>query len=394
MTNLSIHQIQGQQMLDILYSLTQYSLHASPPLENREEWNSIVSGRKGVTCFAAYKNEKPVSVAVSTAMTQNLRGKLFPASGVWGVSTDPAIRREGYCRKTIAALLQADRDAGKVFSNLYPFRESFYERMGYVAFPLEKVAKLSTSSLQPLLKLKLDGEIELKLIGDAFNDYRDYLKNMREHQHGMGIFDEGDHSAAKRNRFYVAIPRIQEKVEGLMVYRLTGNEVTKFNFVAIRFYYQTSKARYLMLNWIARHIDQANTAEIWLPAFENPELWYADLEVKVETAIRPSMTRILEIEKIGGMTVGKGSFSAKIIDPLCPWNEAIWRFESIEGKLQVSKVAEADCELTIQSLSALIAGTRDPQDFPIVGWGNPDPKLQSVMREMFPAAQPYLHENF
>lgn len=394
MTQISIRQIQVPEMLDVLYSLTQYSLHPSPPFENREEWNAIVSGRKGVTCFTAYKNEKPVSVAVSTAMTQNMRGKLFPASGVWGVSTDPAVRREGYCRQTITALLQADRESGKAFSNLYPFRESFYERMGYIAFPLEKVAKLSTSSLHPLLKLHLDGEIELKMIGDAFETYRDYLKKMRDHQHGMGIFDEGDHSAAKRNRFWVAFARIQGKVEGLMIYRLTGDEVAKFNFVAIRFYYQTSQARYLMLNWIARHIDQANRAEIWLPAFENPELWFADLEVKVETAIRPSMTRILDIEKIGGMSVGKGTFSAKIIDPLCPWNDAIWKFESIEGCLQISKTTNADCELTIQGLSALVAGTRSPQDFPIVGWGNPDPNLQAIMREMLPPARPYLHENF
>ncbi|MDO9088474.1 MAG: GNAT family N-acetyltransferase [Anaerolineaceae bacterium] len=394
MTKISIHQTQGQEMLDVLYSLNQYSLHPSPPYENREEWNAIASCRKGVTCFTAYKNEKPVSVAVSTAMTQNIRGKLYPASGVWGVSTDPAVRREGYCRQTIAALLHAEIESGKVFSNLYPFRESFYERMGYIAFPLEKVARFTTSSLSPLLKLKLDGEIELKLIGDVFDIYRDYLKKMREHQHGMGVFDEGDHTAAKRNRFWVAIARINGKVEGLMIYRITGEEVTKYNFVAIRFYYQSSQARYLMLNWIARHIDQSNRAEIWLPAFENPELWYADLEVKVETAIRPSMTRILDVKKIGGMTVGKGNFSAKIIDPLCTWNEGFWKFESIQGSLQVSKTTKADFDLKIQGLSALIAGTRDPQDFQIVGWGNPNPNLQAVMQEMFPPAIPYLHENF
>jgi len=394
MTEISIRQIHGQEMQDALYSLTQYSLHPSPPFENREEWNAIVSGRKGVTCFAAFKDEKPVSVAVSTAMTQNLRGKLFPASGVWGVSSDPAVRRKGYCRETIAALLQTDRDSGKAFSNLYPFRESFYERLGYIAFPMEKVARLTPASLSPFLKFQLDAEIELKLIGDGFEIYRDYLKNMRKHQHGMGVFDEGDHSSAKRNRFWVAFSRIHGKVEGLMIYRLTGEEVTKFNFVAIRFYYQSSQARYLLLNWIARHVDQASQAEIWLPPYEYPELWHADMNIKVETAIRPSMTRVLDISKTGGMAVGQGSFSAKILDPLCPWNEGVWRFESIDGSLQVSKATKADCELTIQGLSALIAGTRDPQDFPIVGWGNPNPELQSIIRGVFPLALPYLHENF
>lgn len=92
--------------------------------------------------------------------------------------------------------------------------------------------------------------------------------------------------------------------------------------------------------------------------------------------------------------MGKGTFSAKIIDPLYTWNEGIWQFESIDRGLQVSKTTRADCKLTIQGLSALIAGTRDPQDFPILGWGNPNPKLQTVMLNLFPAARPYLHENF
>jgi predicted acetyltransferase len=394
MTEISIRQIQDQEMLDVLYSLTQYSLHPSPPFENKEEWDENVRGRKGVKCFATFENEKPVSVAVSTAMTQNIRGKLFPASGVWGVSTDPAGRRKGYCRKTIASLLEVDRKAGNVFSNLYPFRESFYERMGYVAFPLTKIAKFSPASISPTLKLELDGEIELKLIGEAYETYREYLANMRESQHGMAIFDVGVLSPTNRNRLWIALARFNGKVEGLMLYKLVGEEVTKYNFQAIRFYYQTSQARYLLLNWIARHVDQANRVELWLAEDEYPELWISDIDIKVESAVRPAMNRVLDVEKIGGMSVGKGTFSAKIIDPLCPWNEGVWEFESIDGCLQVMKATKSDCELTIQALTALIAGTRNPQDFPILGWGNPNHELQTVLRNLFPAVRPYLHENF
>jgi hypothetical protein len=72
----------------------------------------------------------------------------------------------------------------------------------------------------------------------------------------------------------------------------------------------------------------------------------------------------------------------------------MWRFESSGGTLQVSKSSKADCELTIQGLSALIAGTRDPQDFQLRGWGDPDPVIQAAMREMFPRLIPFMHENF
>jgi predicted acetyltransferase len=294
----------------------------------------------------------------------------------------------------MANLLAAEHETGKVFSNLYPFRESFYERLGYVSYPLTKIAKLTPSSLSPILKMDFPGEIELKLIGEAFDTYREYLAEMQQTKHGMAFFTIGDKAAAKRNLFWLAQARFDGMTEGLMMYRLQGEEVTKFNFQAGRFYYRTSRARYLMLNWIARHVDQADRVEIWLTEDEYPELWLADIQVKVESPIRSAMSRVLDVEKISGMNVGKGSFSANIIDPLCPWNEGIWRFDSSDGKLQVTNTSEPDCELTIQGLSALIAGTRDPQDFPVMGWGNPDPNLQSVQREMFPAARPYLHENF
>jgi predicted acetyltransferase len=217
---------------------------------------------------------------------------------------------------------------------------------------------------------------------------------MREKTHGMGLFDFGDRPSPNQNVFWVALATFGENFEGLMLYRIMGEEVTKYNFVAYRFYYETSRARYLMLNWIARHVDQADRVEIWLPASEYPETWLADIQVKTESAIRPAMSRVLDLEKIGGMNVGEGSFTAQIIDPLCPWNEGSWQFEASGGKLQVSKTSKAECQLTIQGLTALIAGAHDPQDFSLRGWGNPKSGLQIHMRTMFPKASPFLHEIF
>ncbi len=387
-------QLQGEEMLETLYELNSYSLHPSPPYQNKDEWMTIVRERQGMYCHAVFEDETPKSVAVSTPMTQNLRGKLYPVSGVWGVSTHPSARRKGYCRRTMAAVLSADRERGMAFSNLYPFRESFYERLGYVAFPLTKIAKLTSASLSPLLKMETGGEIELRLIGEAYDIYREYLAEMRPHTHGMTFFDYADTARANRNLLWIALAKFDGKIEGLTLYNVQGAEVTKYNFVAYRFYYKTSRARYLMLNWMARHVDQAERVEIWLATDEYPETWLADMELKVESAIRPAMSRVLDVERIGGMNVGEGSFAAEVVDPLCPWNEGVWRFESSSGKLQVRKTSKAECQLKVQGLTALIAGAHDPQDFPLRGWGDPNSTLQSIMRRMFPKMTPFMHENF
>jgi predicted acetyltransferase len=390
----AIRQLQGDELLEIMYTLNSYSLHPSPPLYDKDEWFSIVRQRQGMNCHALFEDKTPVSVAVSTPMTQNMRGKLYPASGVWGVATFPSARRKGYCRKVMESVLSSDHDSGKAFSNLYPFRESFYERLGFVSFPLTKIARLKTLSLAPLLKMETEGEIRLQYFGEAYDAYREYLNVMREHRHGMAFFDFGDRAGANKNIFWTALAIFDGKVEGIMLYRIRGEEVTKFKFEAIRFYYRTSRARYLLLNWIARHIDQAERAELWLPEDEYPETWLADIQVKFETAIRAAMSRVLNVEKIAGMQVGEGGFSARIVDPLCPWNEGVWRFGSVDGRLEVSKASSADCGLTIQGLTALVSGVPDPQDFPLRGWGKLDSSLISTVRAIFPPLRPFMHENF
>lgn len=390
----SIRQIQGEEMYNTLFTLNSYSLAASPPIRNRDEWDTIVRQRQGMNCHTLFEDENPVSIAVSTPMKQNVRGKLFPACGVWGVSTFPTARRKGYCRQVIASLLSSDHDFGKTFSNLYPFRELFYERLGYVAFQLTKIAKFSPLSLSPLLKKDIGGEIKLQFIGEANDIYREYLTRMREKRHGMAFFDYADMGRVNQNLFWTAQAEVDGKIEGLMLYRILGEEVGKYNFEAIRFYYTTSRARNLLLGWIARHIDQADRVELWLPEDEYPECWLADIQVKVESAVRPAMSCVLDVEKIGGMQVGEGSFSAKIIDPVCPWNEGVWHFEFVGGSLGVSRSRDTDLELTIQGLSALVSGVPDPQDFSLRGWGNPDPPQITSLRAMFPPMRPFMHEIF
>jgi hypothetical protein len=211
----------------------------------------------------------------------------------------------------------------------------------------------------------------------------------------MGLFVHGERALAqKRNNFWLALARIDGELTGLILYHLKGEDVGDLTLRAFRFYYDTSQARYLLLQWIARHVDQASTVEIWLPPFEKPETWLADIRVSTESQERAAMGRVVDIAGLDGMSTGPGRFSARVSDALCPWNEAIWQFETREGSLQVSQAGAAECDLTVQALAALIYGTHDPGDFSIRGWGNPLPEVQATMRAMFPPLVPYMHERF
>lgn len=395
MTDTTIRRLSTEETLEVLFPLTQYAFHSSPPFRDREEWEEVIRQRKDMATFAVFEDENAVATVVSTPMTEQVRAKLYGASAVWGVTTDPSARRQGYCRRLMASLLAADRDEGRPLSCLYPFRESFYDRLGYATFPLPFKATFAPSALAPLLKKDLGGEVERMLIGDGYDTYRRYVKRLQGRMHGMGVFIHGQKERAQReNRSWLALAKVDGEVAGLMLYRLEGDTVTQFTLRAMRFYYDTSRAKYLLLQWIARHVDQASEVELWLPPFEHPETWLADMRVSTEALERAPMGRVVDVADIGGMETGPGRFTARVSDPLCPWNEAVWSFQAVDGHLQIGTASQAECELSIQAVAALIYGTQDPADFFFRGWGDPPAPVQARMRTMFPPRVPYLHEYF
>jgi predicted acetyltransferase len=394
MTRTTIRELQGDEVVEVMHPLTNYAFHASPPLPDKDEWKEFVKGREGITCFALFEGKNPVACVASDAMTQNVRGALFGMGGVWGVATHPAARRKGYCRRLIARLLVSIHESGQPLSGLYPFRESFYERLGYTTFPLPRKARFAPEVLAPLVGKDLGGTVELMLIGDGLGAYRDYLCRMRQRTHGMAVVDFAKTFSAQRNRHWLALAKIEGEVAGLMLYDLKGEGEGQFRFRAVRFYYDTSQARYLLLQWIAHHIGQANQIELWLAPYELPETWLADMQITAEMMHEGPMGRIVDVARIGGMRSGPGRFTARVADPLCPWNEGVWQFETVDGALRVSAARKADCDLGIQALAAFVYGTRDPGDFAFRGWGNPPQEVQATMRAMFSPLLPHMHEMF
>ena len=222
------------------------------------------------------------------------------------------------------------------------------------------------------------------LIGNGYDTYRAYLLTLRQRTHGMALFDHPDPVSAGRNRFWLALARVDGQVVGVMLYDLKGQDVTEFTLRAFRFYYDTAQGKYLLLQWIARHADQASQVELYLAPSELPETWLADIKVTTASDIRAPMGRVVDVARLGGMHTGPGQFTARVTDPLCPWNDGDWRFETVDGLLQVSTASQAGCDLSVQALAALIYGTHDPGDFAIRGWGNPAPGVQATMRAIFP----------
>lgn len=394
MPNITIRQVEGQEMLDILYQLDNYAFHPTPPFPDRKEWEGRVKTRIGTKYYAVFENGESVAIAACPLLTQNSRGKIFKMAGFADVSTHPKARRKGYVRAMFRYAYEQLKNEGRILSALYPFRESFYERLGYVTFPQSRQALFNAFNLHPLFKKELNGEFELTLIGEAYDIYLEFVREMQPRVHGMGIFEDPQKEAAQENRFWLLQAKVDGEVVGILGYTIKGDEMMNYTLQAPRFYYRNAQGKYLLLEWIARHVDQAGNARIWLPAYEQPNTWLSDISPKLEPVFVAAMGRVLDVAGVEGMELGPGSFTAQISDPDCPWNNGAWKFESDSGKLKITPAQNTDCTLTIQGFSALVYGVNDPEDFAIRGWGNPSPEIVATMRTMFPPKLPYLHEYY
>ena len=76
-------------------------------------------------------------------------GGVAPATGVGGVSSDPASRGQGNVRALIEHILKIDRANGMLFSALYPFSHKFYHKFGYAVCYEHRRACFPLSALKP-----------------------------------------------------------------------------------------------------------------------------------------------------------------------------------------------------------------------------------------------------
>lgn len=396
MPTVEIRPLVGAEWIEAWLPLGAYAFEPTPPLPDRQELERFAQTERDPLHLMLFEDGKPVAGASRSTMAQNVRGTLYPCGGIWGVAVHPSARRSGYARRLVGELLVAMRAEGSALTALYPFRESFYARLGYTTFPQPRITSFAPQVLLPLLRVDLEGAVELLSIADGVEPYLAYLEHFQRSHHGFGLFDREQTAGGLRvsNHAWLALARRDARVVGVMTYENQGDPR---RMLVRSFYCDDYGARYLLLEWFARHIDQISEVEVRLLPGELPETWLPDLNPQYRSGPgHAPMGRVLDVARLGGMEVGAGEFVARVRDEQCPWNEGVYQFRAVDGRLQVTPGAtdDAACELTIAGLSALIYGTHEPETFALRGWGAPSAALQATLLTMFPPRLPFLHETF
>jgi predicted N-acetyltransferase YhbS len=227
-----------------------------------------------ITLVAEDDNGDTLAEASAIPMSQNVRGTAYPMAGIAGVASLPLARRQGHVRGLLVELLGRMRDQGHVVSALYPFRPSFYQRFGYVGLPKARTVTFAPTAFADLLDTDLDGAVSWEPARDGYDAFRALTLQLVDRRHGFAVLPEYRTVQLRDSERWLVTARSGGAVIGAMAYQITGHggELAGEDLLTT-----SPLGRALILQFVARHIDQVDQVTTIVAPDEMPELWTTDL---------------------------------------------------------------------------------------------------------------------
>jgi len=392
---------------DKIHELTAYS-YGFDSVGTRER----MIKRFELTCdenFLVEVDKQIVANARAIPFEQNIRGNLVKMNGIAMVVSAPEMRRRGYVRELMNYLLKKMYNDGFDTSTLYPFKDTFYGRYGYVNAPPFYKIEINPNVLRKWRNLPEGYTVKRERLSDVFNLYKEL------HQEAMLKIHGGVPRSEKRWKEYEGPSPVwcavayndTGKVEGILLYITKGfssgfswSEEGTLNTIQNAFFTRTAKAKAAIFGYLYLHADQI--VKITLPIYVNETdyyPWFSDyfmVDYKLENIF---MARIVNVkttlEKIHSQVDGK--IILKITDDIIEQNNGFYEITANKKKISVKTIKDAKdyTELTIEGITALVYGLLTTDEIEAFSWfktnSNDDKKL---LDEMFPPKKPTLTEGF
>jgi predicted N-acetyltransferase YhbS len=393
--DMEIRQITADERAGLMLPLQAYAFEPSPwPDDLQERYRRRSQYFTTTTSLVAEEGGQALACVGGLPMRQNVRGSVYDMAGVASVAAHPAARRRGFVRDLMTHLLRQSQDQGCALSALYPFRPSFYARFGYVGIPRVRKATFAPQGLSHLIRAELPGEVERMTMRDGFDEFDALTRRLLVERHGFAVFDEVRNGEFREDKVWVAIARVDREVVGAVRYRVDqfGGDLVGEDLLTTG-----PLGRALLLQYFARHVDQAARVVVKVGTDEVPDLWGTDMAVVTAGTVEfprqgGPMVRILDVEALEGLTVGDGAVTVEVVDD--PLVQGVYRLEGDGGKLSVTKGDAPAATLTVGGLSGLVYGVLDPLDVVARGLGKVGAEAVAPLRSLFPREMPYIFADF
>ena len=341
-------------------------------------------------CFVIIENGEMVSGLINHNLKQNVRGTVKKLSGIGNVATYPEYRNKGYVKKLMTATFDEMRLKKQSVSMLQPFKESFYQKLGYISTNREMKLKFHISGIQHYLgEIPDDWVVERKTGIEAHEEFLSYYSKAVLKWHGIVIYDEihqGFKEHLAQNTIYILVKH-NNVTKAACCYKKNDMKITIHDII-----WTDLESRKLIFNYFARHRDQVGDFEMPIPMGTNFFSWFSDMRSQYELKMceGPWMVRIVDvIDSFSYLKIsGNGSLIFKVTDELCNWNSGNYKLAVKDGKTQMKRSGmniPADVTCDIRGLTALLYGSLEIEEIIDRGWM--ETKTEDVrikLQEWFP----------
>ena len=392
---MDFRQITAAERTATMFPLQAYAFMPSPwPAEDEATYRGRMRFYETAVNLIAEEEGRALAGVGAFRMQQNVRGLVHDMAGVASVSSHPSARRQGLVRTLLNRLLRQMLDEGCAVSALYPFRPSFYARFGYVGTPRYRTAAFAPEGLSHLTRAELPGEVERLSMDEGFAAWDGLTRRLLLERHGFAVFDEVRTAEFREDQYWVAIARSGGEVVGALRYRIDqhGGDLLATDLLTTG-----ALGRALLLQFLARHVDQVARIVVTVSTDEVPELWGTDMTVTTEGKVGyprqgGPMVRVLDMAALSGTAVGAGDVTIEIPDD--ELIGGVWRLTGDGGRLAVAKGTTPTATLTVAGLSGLVYGVLDPVEVFTRGLGELSPEAITPLTTLFPRQMPYIFADF
>lgn len=341
-------------------------------------------------CFVIIENGEMVSGLINHNLKQSVRGTIKRLSGIGNVATYPEYRNNGYVKALLTSAFEDMRIKKQSVSMLQPFKESFYQKFGYISTNREMKLKFHVSGIQHYLgEIPAGWVVERKTGTAAMEEFLRFFSTEAIKWHGMVIYDEihqGFKEHLAQDRIYITVKHNKE-IKAACSYVKRGMKILIGDIIWIDL-----QSRKLIFNYFARHRDQVGDFEMYIPMGTNFFNWFSDMKSQYELTMceGPWMVRIVDvIESLSDLKIsGDGRMIFKVTDEMCNWNSGNYELIVKDGKtkmkrLKTKKPANVTCD--IKGLTALLYGSLEIEELIDRVWMEPMTEdVNFQLQEWFP----------
>lgn len=308
----------------------------------------------------------------------------IPCGGVGSVAVLPEMRHRGIGREMMLWSLAEMKRRGHAMAALYPFRESYYRRLGYevvgqrfkLCVPQHRLPRLNVD-----MKVRHVAPSELHLLDPC---YREFGRKV------AGVNHRTAHQW--KQRMGKTPPLIYAVGDPVQAYAWVSFEGTFWEPLTVGEFVYSSVESHRNILGVLAGLCINRSSLVWYEPSVGPYLTrYLD-QGSVATLERPSMFRVLDVpaalQCLRPRPGVSGEFTFDVSDPQMPENVGPWRVIYDSDRVIVTRCDEAALHFDVPTFTQALLGEPSLMQLASEGWVRSDDPRQTAAAEALLYPQP------